>query len=72
MQAIKRECGCVHVCLSPLTQSPVDSYLCVYVMESLPNELTRGAPQDVSSVGIEIKRSHRRVYICVPVILTLN
>ena len=48
VHAIK--CGygvCVCMCLSSSTHSPVDSYLCVYVMEAILKVPKRGAPRDV-------------------------
>ena len=35
VQAIKREYGCVYVCLSSSTKSLVDSYVSVHVIEAI-------------------------------------
>ena len=45
-KVIKR--GSVYVGLSSSTKSPVDSYLCVYVMEALLEVIKWGAPRDVA------------------------
>ena len=47
MQAIKHRYGCVYVCLTSSTKSPVDSYLSVYVIVALLHILKRSVPRDV-------------------------
>ena len=53
----------MNVCLSSSTNSPVDSYLCVYVIEALLKALKTDVPRDVAMCVI--KSSHGCVYVCV-------
>ena len=69
VQGIKRGYGCAYVCLSSTTKSPVDGYLCVFVMEELLEVLKRGTPRDVAKCvyACEIKPGYRWKWVCVGV-----
>ena len=60
----------VCVCLSSSTKSPVDSYLCVYVMEALLEVLKKDASPSPIHV-CQCTRDQAWVWLCVCIIFTL-